>query len=401
MELRMKKLLLLFTIIIASQSFAQTDKQIDKSIKVFRKDYAKGIKKLNKYMDKHSYPAGRAWNVLVEMEYLNFLNLEEKYGEIFVSIEVVGDTTEEDRKTLEFMELLTQFPRNNFLKVCRDATILSQSAYGDYYLRQYNIEINPDTNNVENALEYFEEGDEFYEKEDYELAILNYKKALKVDSNYYSASMQLGKSFLAKEENDSAIFYFNVARTIKPNFLAPTNFIIEILIEEGLYFRAKKECLIGLCVYPGMDLKLKYQKILYVEDKYMQEHRLLRGFFPNNMEIEDQGVLNGTFSSYRAAKSKISKYCDENGVIEKNGVTDDQYLEVYSWHKLLKSLDDDLPELLEFAQDMDEEGYLDCYVLVSNFHYDIYPQFKHFMSDEANREKTKTYVEKYLIKSIN
>ena len=68
---------------------------------------------------------------------------------------------------------------------------------------------------------------------------------------------------------------------------------------------------------------------------------------------------------------------------------------------LLESFDGDVPRYLDFAEEMEEEGYLDCYVLVSLFHYDIYPQFKHFMSFEDNRTRTKEYVEKFLIKTYS
>ena len=61
---------------------------------------------------------------------------------------------------------------------------------------------------------------------------------------------------------------------------------------------------------------------------------------------------------------------------------------------------DDLPEPLRFADKMREEGFLEPYVFVSLFHIDIYPQFKDYMADEANREKTIDFVEKYLIEGI-
>ena len=396
----MKRILFLITMIAGVSSFAQTDKQIDKAIKIFKKDYTKGIAKLDKYMDKENFPRLRAWEVKVEMEYLNYLDLEEKWKYEADKIDFTDEDGDSSEVDLLLYDFYLHYPRRHFINVCREATILSESYTADYYLRILEVEEDPDTLVAEKAKVYFDEGVEFYDKKDFDLAIMNFKKAIAEDSTYYNANLKLGLAFWNEEEADSAIFYLNKAKNIQPEIVTPRDYIIQILVEEGLYFRAKKECLNALCVYPGFDLKLAYLKVLYVENKYMEEHRILRGFYPNNMKFEDQRELTGTFSSYRGAKSKISKYCNEDGIIEDNGKTNDKYLEVYSWRQLLESVDDDeLPDYLKFAKEMEEEGYLDCYVLVSQFHVDIYPQFKHFMSFEENREKTKEYIEKYLIKS--
>lgn len=405
----MKRILLLLTIFTAVTLSAQTardkevkkqHKQIDKSIKIFtKKSYDKGIEKLNKYMKKMDNPIVRTWDVLVDMEFIRYEHNVETDG-IFTAVmtDENGDTLE---MTDELIWLYEMFPtRYRVIKICREATNYSESPNADEYLRTLEIEVDEDTAVSEKAKVYFEEGEEFFDKKDYELAIMNYKKALNEDSMYYAANIALGLSFYRDDENsDSAIYYFNKAKKIQPHFLKPRKFIIEVLVNEGLYFRAKKECLDAFCVYPGFDLKDYYQEILYVENKYMDEHRLWRSFYPNNFRDKDQESFGGPFGPYRDAKDDISKYCSEDGIIEENGKTDDKYLEVYSWNVLLESFDGDVPNYLDFAEEMEEEGYLDCYVLVSLFHYDIYPQFKDFMSYEENRTRTKEYIEKFLIKT--
>ena len=42
---------------------------------------------------------------------------------------------------------------------------------------------------------------------------------------------------------------------------------------------------------------------------------------------------------------------------------------------------------IEFAYEMVKEGYLDCYVFLSQFHYDLHPKFKVFAAQ--NQEKIK------------
>lgn len=405
----MKKILLLLTLFTAVTLTAQSardkevkkqHKQIDKAIKVFtKKSYTKGIEKLNKYMEKMNNPIIRTWDVLVDMEYIRYeYNLENDGVFTSVMLDDDGDTIE---VTDEMIWLYEMFPtRYRVIKICREATNYSESPNADEYLRFLEIEVGEDSAVSEKAKIYFEEGEEFFEKEDYEMAIMNYKKAIKEDSAYYAANIALGLSFYRDNENaDSAIYYFTQAKEIQPHFLKPRKFIIEVLVKEGLYFRAKKECLDALCVYPGFDLKDYYQEILYVENKYMDEHRLWRSFYPNNFSDKNQQSFSGPFKAYRDAKDDISKYCNEDGIIEPNGVTNDKHLEVYSWHVLLESFDGEVPSYLEFAEEMEEEGYLDCYVMVSLFHYDIYPQFKDFMSYEENRTRTKEYIEKFLIKT--
>ena len=64
---------------------------------------------------------------------------------------------------------------------------------------------------------------------------------------------------------------------------------------------------------------------------------------------------------------------------------------------MLEKNQNDLPEYLEFAWKMKEEGYLEQYVFISLFHVDVYSQFEVFMEDEQNRKKSMEYVEKYLV----
>ncbi|MBK6524237.1 MAG: hypothetical protein IPG07_00995 [Crocinitomicaceae bacterium] len=115
------------------------------------------------------------------------------------------------------------------------------------------------------------------------------------------------------------------------------------------------------------------------------------------MKLEDQGILYGMWDTYRGCKKKISKYCSEDGIIEPNPDTEDKYLEVYSYSTMLEEHENELPEYMRFGYKMMEEGYLECYVFFSMFHVDIYPQFKDYMSFEANQVKTIEYIEKYLI----
>jgi tetratricopeptide (TPR) repeat protein len=383
-----KKVILICLLIFNVSVWAQTDKQIQKAVKTFYKDYDKGIEKLNKYMDKVEQPRLKAWNTLVQMEYERYLRDKD------IMIEVDDETLDE-----ELLDYIQHFPYYRFINLCRKATILNVSDEADYYLRKLLIENqHSDSTFSDKAKSYFEEGEEFYEKKDWEKAALNFSKALKEEPQYYDACINLGKSYWNNEQIDSAYKYFDLAKILQPTYLEPFGYKISLLMDQDLKHRAKKECLEGICRIPGNDVKLQYQKILYQENKYMDEHRFIRYFYPNVIG-KDQDDVNGAFGYYREAKKLVSDFCDVDGIIGENNLTDHKYLEVYCWDKMLREAEE-IPEVVEFAQKMKEEGYLDCYVLISMYHIDFYPQVKHFLMDEDNRQKVKTYINTYLIKPI-
>lgn len=402
----MKKIALLLLLVISQMTLmAQTDKQIDKAIKIYNnKSHQKGADKLKKFMDQVDMPTLRAWNTYINMKYQLYLDLGYDNDETITITTIDEDGNEE---TTDFYEFLRSIKLDSFINLCRKATILNESNRADYYLRRLVIEAEVDTTlvidsvKVEKIDELNALGDEQYNKTKFMQAIEFYNQALDVDSTDYQTLINVAFAYMKEDNTTEAIHYFEKAVNAHPDLMRARNMLIDLLLKENLYIRAKKECLEAICVYPGFDNKLNYQIALSKEDKYMDEHRLYRYFYPNNMKFEDQDEVSGSFTAYREAKNEIGKYCNEDGIIEPNGVTDIKYLELYSWEKVLDDLieKDEVPEYLDFAVEMKEEGYLDCYVLVSLYHYDFYAQTKDFLSEEENREKVKTYIETYTIKS--
>jgi tetratricopeptide (TPR) repeat protein len=403
----LKPLMILAVVLISAssvqaQSLTKDEKQVKKCWKVFhKKGQDKGIEKLEKYMASQSWSSLLAYESLVAMEYERYSSGTNMFSGMTLTVE--GGTEEEsDSLTQAFQEMLLGLYENRLINVCRRGTMESTSYTADVYLRQFLVDYNPDTLVSEKAQSYYDEGEEYFGKEDYEMAAMNYRKAFNEDTTYFKAMLYLGDSFWASEQYDSALVYFSKARDMQPNLLEPRVYIVDALIEQGLFYRAKKECLDAMLVYPGHNLKYKLLRVLEVENKYLNERRVLRNFFPNDMGNEDQYMLETSFlwGDYRAAKDDVSKYCNEDGIIEENGEFEDRYLEVYSFRKMLEAHPNDLPEHLHFADKMREEGYLDSYVFISLFHVDIYPQFKDFMSHEENRVKTLGFIEKYLIEPV-
>ena len=402
-QIVMLAIVLLFSLDAQAQSMSKTEKKILKCWKVFnKKSMEKGIEKLEAYMDKESWPASLIWyENLVDMERRRYYSSLETFGQMEIIIEG-EDQDESDSLTTSFQDLLLSLYESRFINTCRRSTIEATSYSADMYLRRILVDFDPDTLVSEKAKNYFSEGEEYFGKEDYEKAEMNYRKAVQEDPSYYAAYLYLGDSFWAREQYDSALVYFTKARDIQPELLEARLYIADALIELGLFYRAKKECIDAMMVYPGYNLKIKLQRILEVENKYLHERRILRGFYPNDMDNDEQYSMenNPIWKDYRAAKDDVSKYCDLDGIIEENGEFEDRYLEVYSYRKMLEAHPNDLPEFLHFADKMREEGYLECYIFTSLFHIDIYPQFKDYMSKEENRQKTTEFIEKYVIEPI-
>ena len=388
-------LILGVTNVSAQETLSKDQKSINKCWKVFEtKGQLKGIEKLEKYMSKQAWPTVLAYESLVSMEYDYYTS--KRTGLLEFNNE---DGTVNDSLTDLFSKLLSEAYRTRFVNVCRRSTNESTSPSADTYLRRMFVDNDPDTLISEKGISYFDEAEEFFQKSDFELAELNYRKAIIENPTYYKANLYLGDSFWAREQYDSAMVYYTIAKELQPNLLEARIYIIDALANQGLYYRAKKECVDAMTVYPGYNLKYKLQRILTIENKLLDEHRVLLSFYANEMGNDDQITMSHSplWLDYRKAKEDVSKYCNEDGIIEDNGEIKDRYLEVYSYRTMLEKHPNDLPDFLHFADEMREKGLLEPYVFTSLFHIDIYPQFKDYMSKEENRKKTREFIEAYLI----
>jgi len=396
-----RTLTFVLSLFLMSNSYAQSVKQINKAIKVFEKDYEKGIDKLMKYMAKSGGPTLTAFETLVQMEFLDYQKSDKLWDGLNISVSEDEEDSGADSTAQKLINDLKNYSLNRFLNVCRRSTIESRSYTADIYLRIFLVDEVPDTAVSDEGWEYFGKGEKYFRDKEYELAELEYRKALESDPEFYKANLYIGDSFWAREQPDSAMHFYELAKNQHPTLLEPRKYIVDALVDQGLYYRAKKECLEAMCVYPGFDLKMKMQQILEIESKWMNDYRFIRFFYPNDMRDKEQRDLNGIWNDYRNAKYDISKYCNDDGIIEENGKTDDKYLEVYSFRRMInKHKDTELPDYLKFGLKMEEEGYLEPYVFISLFHVDIYSQFKHYMSFEENRDKSVEFIQKYLIEKI-
>jgi len=68
------------------------------------------------------------------------------------------------------------------------------------------------------ARKYYELGNEYYEKGDFDNAISNYDKAIEADPTYHKAYYNRGLAYACKEDYDKAIADINKVIEMKPNF---------------------------------------------------------------------------------------------------------------------------------------------------------------------------------------
>jgi hypothetical protein len=118
--------------------------------------------------------------------------------------------------------------------------------------------------------------------------------------------------------------------------------------------------------------------------------------------VEQDMLSNVPFwSDYRKAKLEVESFCNDEGIIENNAKVKDQYLEVYSFRRMLEENQDNLPPYLKFADEMRKKGFLEPYVLVSMYHIDFFPQLQHYVLKKENRAKIIEYIETFLIEPLS
>ena len=187
----------------------------------------------------------------------------------------------------------------------------------------------------------------------------------------------------------SALKTYLMASAIQP--LRPDPFIErgKIFYEKGHYADAAAEFILGLNCYPEENYKAWLRRTAERSAKSMLDPWDKREVYPNMPgDILQDRVAKpeSPWYFYQAAKQEVFKYADTNGILLPNDSTKERYLETYCWKRMLDSADE---HAFPFARLMKELGYLDCYVLVTEFHQDLYTQYKFFVEKES--EKIKKY----------
>lgn len=205
----------------------------------------------------------------------------------------------------------------------------------------------------------------------------------------YTLYMHRAKAEYLLGNDTSALKYYIIASALQPTRPDPHFERARIFYEGGHYVDAGAEIILALNSYPEEEYKHWLRRISDRSGKAMIDPWIQREVYPVMPADTWQDRIakpSSPWFYYQAAKQEVVKYADTNGVLLPNDSTREKYMETYCWKRMLDSADE---HAFGFARLMQELGYLDCYVLVTEFHHDLYPEFVAFMSE--NEEKVKKY----------
>jgi tetratricopeptide (TPR) repeat protein len=278
------------------------------------------------------------------------------------------------------------------LNTWREATLKCPEAeLPSLLLRRFLIEpAIADSSDNPNALREFQEGGEAYARQNFSDAIIHYQKATNLDTTFYKARLLLGESYLSKQDYVFASHCFRELILQHPHRQEPRKYLVDALCKMEAYEEARKELIDALLLYPDAGLLNKLSAIARVQQKSFDRHWMERVVFPNTVgdqPLNEKGDRD--WMEYINGFSLIEKYCNKDGIIvKKNDLTQSHYAEVFSWEYMLSKTDSDK---FPFARQMQQAGYLDCYVMLSEYHIDFHAQYRHFA--RHNKERLKGYVD--------
>lgn len=428
----MKKQMLLFGFAIASCGLFAQSNPLDKKMQKAYDLAGKGkIEDADKYVVKllEEHPDyGSGWDYLCKLRYKEYK--DSKMSDNLFGGNVTITTTDKDGKkstvtadsdgkaegsdslAVALMDMLTkikpsQVAYNKYLYTMRLGTLMAQDANECSLLLRINL-IDPrvDTAVSKKALNYFNDAEDEFGKKNYEQAAKLYKRAIDNQPDFYKASLYLGDCYYSIGNYADAITSFKTAVSTFPNLIEPRKYLVDAYLKEKLYSNALDESIRSMQVYPELDMAVRLDDAAYMMDKKVDIKWTPRPVFPNKMPGDtskqelntyhpdkELAVSSGPWTFYTAAFAKIKDNCNEKGIIVKpTALTQSRYMEVYSWEEMLKNSND---PALDEARRMQKDSYLDCYVLVSCFHYDFYDQYLDFAA--KNPDRIAEYYKKYIV----
>lgn len=372
-------------------------------------------KKLVKLLEE--YPTyGEGWDMLSNIrnyQYEESKKLPNLLGNLTVTTkDSTGKELESDSLGLNLKNLFAQMSPekqayNNYTYTLRQAMLYSEDAYNaSIYLRMALRDQKVDSGLGTKELNYYDKAEKEFGARNYNKAAKYYQRAIDINPNFYKALLYLGDSYYLLENYIEAIDKFSACVDRFPNLLEPRKYLVDAYYKEGLYKDALKEAISCMLVYPDLIVRQRMEYAAFELNLKPSFDWSPRKVFPNAVGEESLRLMDkdkqphiqvdSLWKIYESALGDVKEFCSEEGVIvAKNEYSPYKYLEVYSWEKMLKN---SKSEELEVAREMKRLGYLDCYVFLSRFHDDLYPQYQHFIQN--NRERILKYYNEVVLKSI-
>ncbi|MGZ3919587.1 MAG: tetratricopeptide repeat protein [Bacteroidia bacterium] len=416
----MKSVIIYACVLLLSSCLYSQSNKLDKKLEKSYDYIDKGkLKEADEYTEKlleENPEYGKGWDLLCKIRYKDYQDSKSS-DNLFQNISVTTTdkkgkkTSKDDSLSKALLNMLTsispsKLAYSKYTYTLRKALLTSDDAYlSSALLRNAFVDIDVDTLVSKKALKHFNEAEEEFAKKNYDNAAKMYKRAVEEQPNFYKATMYMGDCFYFTGNYPNAIESFRAAMNQHPYLLEPRKYIIDAYLKARLYDKAIDECIDAMAVYPDLSVELKMEDAVYYSDKKINITWTPRATLPNKI-IKDSAKsdlnvyhektekeLKGAWLEYKNAMNKIKPFCNEKGIIIKSTpLATSKYLEIFSWEEMLKNSPD---PMLGEARKMQKEGYLDCYVMVTCFHYDFYDQYKDFVS--ANKTRIKEYYKKYIV----
>src|SRR6218665_2493739 len=405
----MNKHLLLIGLLISSFAVQAQSGKLDKKIEkvnnlVDKGKYSDADEALEKILDENP-EYGDGWDYLARIRYQEYKDSKNADGLMGGNFTIT--TTDKDGKktdgndslSKQLMELLTSIKPskvayNKYKYTLRLANIKTDDSYNNSsLLRIYFVDKPVDTAVGKKALKYFNNAEEEFSKKNYAEAAKLYKRAIDEQPDFYKAALYMGDCFYFLKNYADAITSFKVAIDRFPTQLEPRKYLVDAYAKEKLYAKALDECIAAMKVYPDRTIMNKMDDAAYLNNKKLDIKCTPRAVFPNSTTAADQDrnaykpkeelKATGAWGYYQDEIGRMKNNCDEKGIIvNPNSLTQSRYLEVYSWEEMLKNSTD---PTLDEARRMQKDGYLDCYVMITCFHFDFYDQYLDFVAKNASR----------------
>ena len=403
--------LILILTVFSLTAIAQSnpmDKKLEKAKEMARKEKYDDADKYLENLLADNPSCGQCWDLLALIRqklYNDSKKTDNLLGNITVKTEGTSNNDSASKAVADLFSnfKLSDLSYNKFIYTLRKGLLFSDESYKCAILfRNIMVDIDVDTNLSKKALKYFHDAEEEFGKQNYGNAAKSYRRALEEQPDFYKASLYLGDSYYFDGNHVEAIRSFKEAVEKFPDFLEPRKYLVDTYLKENLYEDALKESIYSMTIYPDYGMNDRIYEAAFRVNKKLNIKWTPRQVFPNSMDTTQQGFsyndpdkpeAKGPWIFYQKAKEKIAAGCNEKGVIViLTPLTQSKYLEVYSWEEMLKNSKD---PSLEEARKKQQDGFLDCYALVTCFHHDFYDQYLDFVS--KNRQRIIEYFNKYLV----
>jgi len=403
-----------------SNGFSQSspaDKKKDKAMEYVK---AGKLEDADKYLEgvlEKNPEYGECWDLLMKIKLKFYNDAKEKDKPLSFKITTTAKDengkevkVDNDSLTQQLSDMLSNYKASRtqyiqFVYTLRKAIMSTNEAVeSSFYLRSYLVDIEIDSNVNKKALKYFDEGEKQFVKKNYSDAGLLYKRAVEEQPDFYKAKLYLGDTYYHTGDYANAAVAFREAVQRFPFLLEPIKYLTDAYAKQKLNDMALQTAISAMAVYPDYNMMQKIDDLAFMNQKKVDIKWTARKVLPNHIEnkspnsdlfsYEDKKKIDAKapWTFYKNAKDKIKDFCDDKGIITKtNSLTQSKYLEVYSWEEMLANSKD--PSLDE-ARRMQTDGYLDCYVLVTCYHYDFYDQYMDFVS--KNKDRVMAYYNKYI-----